>query len=427
MKKIIFLLTAIIALAQTPLRAAESTDTPPTAPFVRPPPEQSAWKIKVTRSSDDEKTQSEKGGDKSRVVVGIESTRFGETKRDVVTYSNDSKEEIWYVGRNVLTPYPDGTRVGIRAIEEGGIPVEPVSELGFPGLDWPSNDTYEGTVKKGGQQCRHYVKKGEGDRWEAWIGMESGLPVAAQFGNVIHTYTFTTAPTAPIPMPAMYVQALESVNKQSTRAGTLAESMPPTPPFVRPPPDHSAWTIKVTRPPVGDDAQKVNPEPKHKDVLAIVSAHYGDSKRDVVYYSDNSKVEIWYVGDAELVPYPNGSRIGVLAAGHEGVAIEPVSARGFPGLDWPSVDSYKDVAKIADQKCRHYVKVGDGDPWEAWIGMDSGLPVAARYGNVVHTYNFTESPSAPLQMPPAYAQALDAVKKQAARAAALSKKFRHVP
>lgn len=200
---------------------------------------------------------------------------------------------------------------------------------------------------------------------------------------------------------------------------------PPKPPFVRPPPSQSAWTIKVTRAAQTEDSQDAQPAKKQRVVVAIASTRYGESKRDVVNYSDGSKVEYWFVGGYGFWPYPGSSRVGVSASDLEDMTTnEPATSPGFPGLYWLSAESYQGVAKIGDVTCRHYLKGGEGDSWEAWIGLESGLPVAAKFGSVGHTYAFTTPPAVPLQMPAAYAQALEAVKKQAARAAALAEKFR---
>jgi hypothetical protein len=199
--------------------------------------------------------------------------------------------------------------------------------------------------------------------------------------------------------------------------------MPPKPPFVQPPPERSAWTIEVTRPEVEEVAQNAKNAQKQREVVEIASAHDGESKRDVVSYSDGSKREFWFVGEYALWPYPDGSRAGVSSGDSEVQLPEPVESPRFPGLAWLSADSYEDVAKMGGQQCRHYVRPGEGDVWEAYIGFESGLPVAARFGSVVHNYAFTTPPAGPLQMPEMFAQALEDVKEQAARAEALGKKF----
>jgi hypothetical protein len=196
---------------------------PPSPPFVLPPPERSAWLIKVTRSAQTEGAQDDQDARKARDVVAISSLRYAESKRDIVSYSDGFKKEVWFVSGNVFWLYPDGSTVGVSSENLDALMNEPVTSDRFPGLNWLNADTYEGIAKIGGQECRYYTSGGEEDRREAWIGLESQLPVAAKFGEVVHSYSFTTPPDAPPQMPAMYAKALEDVKKQAARAAALAE------------------------------------------------------------------------------------------------------------------------------------------------------------------------------------------------------------
>lgn len=198
----------------------------------------------------------------------------------------------------------------------------------------------------------------------------------------------------------------------------------PHAPFVAPVPDYCHWAIKITNPPAsGDPKSHATAVP-----VEIQSARTKELKMDLVKYSDGTSKQTWFYGKQMIFPYEGGKNLGSVNASFlmDQAAFGPcgnlVNSLGFPGLSWVGLKWFKDVVSIKGTDCFHYSAELEAEgkkvSAEAWIAVESGLPVVARFDSVGHAYEFFPPPSAMLQLPPEYAAVAhqDEVREQQVRA-----------
>lgn len=106
-----------------------------------------------------------------------------------------------------------------------------VLQGGFPELHWVNQNNHQGVVEYEERLCHYFsdevvtrvFEDTEDDtggtaevfesrsRHEAWIDIETGLPVAERTDGNMRTYDFEEL-TNPIPMPTEFIAALEKVD-----------------------------------------------------------------------------------------------------------------------------------------------------------------------------------------------------------------------
>lgn len=220
-----------------------------------------------------------------------------------------------------------------------------------------------------------------------------------------------------------------------------AEIPPPSPPFVAAPPDPSKWNIVVTRA-AGDSSAAPVPE-------ARTTATHSNGVEYFAVSSGGKDQEFWYFNNLSFTPASNDpSQIVPMAAAGAGPmpdgSLGPLTTGpGFPGFWWLGLNSYKDVVKYNGRACYHFLLVPPPEPAktevkkaspttkviggtvftseeegpsttrakpleaEAWIDVETKLPVAIRAGGLLHTYTFLAPPTSMLTLPPAMIAALD--------------------
>lgn len=212
------------------------------------------------------------------------------------------------------------------------------------------------------------------------------------------------------------------------------EIPPPTPPFINPPPDFSSWNILIADGLAKDPAAlKANGEVlvKHTKNIEFFQVSVGHLNKDIWYVNDtvlttadNDASQVLLLASPGAGPPPDGS-IGSLDSGP-----------GFAGFWWIGLNNYKGVVKFYNQTCYHYVitpspqiedapapqtlqidKIIGGKTFvkefegrnsssvkpieaEAWINVDSKLPVALLANGIFYYYTFLSPPSSMLELPP---------------------------
>ena len=179
----------------------------------------------------------------------------------------------------------------------------------------------------------------------------------------------------------------------------------PVPPWVAAPPEDSQWRITVK--PTKDNAAKAaNPgEKKERQLQEVLCQKVDKIKRDVQYFSDGTTDEYLYVDGKELMPLRPGSKEIMVSTGGDGgspdmnMRINPVSSKGFAGVAWIKEGDYRDTVQYLTVKCFHYVR--DAESWEAWVDVDTKMPVAFKTKDALYVYSF-ENPPTSLALPSAY-------------------------
>lgn len=211
------------------------------------------------------------------------------------------------------------------------------------------------------------------------------------------------------------------------------EIPPPTPPFINNPPDFSSWNILIADGLVKDSAAlkaKGQVFANHTKGIEFFQVSDGQTKKDTWYVNDmvlttadNDASQVLILASPGKGPPPDGS-IGSLNSGP-----------GFPGFWWIGLNNYKGVVKLYNQTCYHYAitpapepepvpapqmsqvdKVIGGKTFvkefegrnsssvkaleaQAWINVETKLPVALFANGIFHYYTFLPPPASILDLP----------------------------
>jgi hypothetical protein len=138
-------------------------------------------------------------------------------------------------------------------------------------------------------------------------------------------------------------------------------------------------------------------------VLDIIRT--GDIRRATLFFANQPSEEINEKDGTFFVPTGQGILMTRAVSQALGEGPYPFYSPGFLFADWlgrggPS--SFKDVAVYNQARCFHYQEGGD----EAWIDVDTMLPVAMKHDGIEADYQFQSPPTSPLQLPPEEATAL---------------------
>ena len=197
-------------------RAQETKVThPPAAPLVTPAPEYADSTVTVKYPTEPTPPPHAPKHHDWRYVE-VHSTKAGKLKRDLLTSRDGIKSEKWFVDSILLWTTPDGkVSVSDTSGAPPSMPEDPNPSVphGFPGVAWISLENFVGEVIYQKQVCYHYVAEGT----EAWIDVESKLPVAYQSAGTLYQFKFNPPPTEPLTMPPAYQKALDTVSQMRNR------------------------------------------------------------------------------------------------------------------------------------------------------------------------------------------------------------------
>ncbi len=219
--------------------AAQTPDEipPPKAPFVVPVPDMAQWTISVSYSASAGPAGADSSGKSEPKMPGntvkqIATTKTGSTKHDVILHSDGTAEDVWYVGRNLLTSAGNGT-VGVSDGSElnADFTMAPIlrergnltRSFGFPGLDWLKLKYYVGVAKdEGGAASYHYIlKNSDGIAAEAWIDVKTNYPIKYTGDGATYMFTFGSPPTDALVLPPAYAKAYAQLQAQQNYMNAL--------------------------------------------------------------------------------------------------------------------------------------------------------------------------------------------------------------
>jgi len=170
----------------------------------------------------------------------------------------------------------------------------------------------------------------------------------------------------------------------------------PQPPWIAPTPERAQWKVIYT--------ERTGDKPK-SDVLRRVIKEMNYTKTSPVacleiLWSDGSRVECWLV-DGYAIIQPTGNRnIRVISSaemknGYDDGYLDFFNQ--FPRFDWLSLECYDRVQTMDGKRCFHYIDTKLNS--EAWIEIQSNLPVARRVGDIFYKYVFLPLPDKQLEVP----------------------------
>ncbi|CAN5342639.1 hypothetical protein BH09VER1_BH09VER1_27650 [soil metagenome] len=196
---------------------------PPKPPFIASAPDPGDWTLLIKESS---ATQPGQGGSSKSGygIVEVHSTQVGKVKRDIITYAGGAKQERWFAENVLLWKGPDGDVIAGDMRDAGpgtgggSIPSVPT---GFPGLAWLSVSNYDKVVPLGKRSCYHFSQESK----DAWIDVETKLPVASKFGDLYFAYTFNSPPSEALKFPAEYQKTWDQYQARLNRAAEFQKSL----------------------------------------------------------------------------------------------------------------------------------------------------------------------------------------------------------
>jgi hypothetical protein len=162
----------------------------------------------------------------------------GNIARHELTLQNGTKQTIYIVEHYKLTFDAELKKVLITDLDrvDSELP-EQLFQRQFPGLEWLKPEFYNGVVNAFGQQCLYFlyrppevVPESEtpsddvaklSDQaaqrlsrslrsQEAWISLDTGLPIAYRNNGIVGRYAFQAKPSSKVVLPSEYVAALKA-------------------------------------------------------------------------------------------------------------------------------------------------------------------------------------------------------------------------
>lgn len=182
--------------------------------------------------------------------------------------------------------------------------------------------------------------------------------------------------------------------------GWAADEPPkPVPPYVAEPPKNGHWKISVqwidpsaVATPGAPATPPLPPSPTKINALEILKV--GDFRRALLTYGSRPPVTVDQRGIYVFTIDDDGQWASYAA----NAFMTPYAffSVKFPLTEWVGIDSYKDLVKYKGVQTFHY-KSGD---LEAWIAIDTMLPVGAKRPDAEITFEFLTPPTGPLPLDP---------------------------
>ena len=182
----------------------------------------SHWTIDYTYVNESKATGStgappQPGPGSPQQIERVEYTLTGRTAHVTTTLFNGENSEFYVFKDYKLLEDPSSHEIMVFDIGAMASPMDMFRE-DYPGFYGLSPSDYVNTEKNLGQVCLHLKK----ENLEAWLGAESGMPVAYKFGDQTGRYTFLPTPTDVMDLPKEYRQFLNSHFKKGPPPGQAA-------------------------------------------------------------------------------------------------------------------------------------------------------------------------------------------------------------
>lgn len=197
----------------------------------------------------------------------------------------------------------------------------------------------------------------------------------------------------------LFWPGLALVFAQAQDAGTA----PPQPvePFIAKVPEYGHWTIQLKHlsPPSAPGQPPPAPvTPADEPVLIDVIKAGKRWQVTQTFPTGKSQMYDQAAPDYILQPGPGGLQvITIFKLG--GATPYPYFTTGFLFAEWvhhAGLAAFQEVAKINNVPCFHYHQ----DVRDAWIAVDTLLPVKTAYANLEATFEFRDAPTGPLVFSP---------------------------
>lgn len=207
-----------------------------------------------------------------------------------------------------------------------------------------------------------------------------------------------------------------------------AQELTPTEPYLNRAPVYSQWTevfqpSKSSRAPAGSSTSG---PPEMKQMIVSKAE---TTRHESCQWTDGQISERWLYKGFVLFQQLGSSTVFILNSSNVDSLSNKVgydfSQSDFPKLNWLSKQTYEGVATVNKVQCYHFQKTVPAPvvpppagqkqaakpapplTMDAWIDVNTKLPVASDDGRWFTTYTFKEMPEKPLELPPVFAKALE--------------------
>lgn len=218
MRRILPIILALWGIAT--LHAQEKKLPPPTSPAIQRAADFAAWTVRFTYPKDKAKAQGEENpAPIPERVTALSVRKTNQTYHVLTEWQSGRKSEKWIIDGVQLQTAPGSTVVSLLPKPESAEFAQPdyldFSQGDFPELDWVSLNDYRGVQPYEGQPAYFFTSE-TGSKRSVFLS-ERQLPLQADFGSVVFTYTMGTPPATPLIPPQNFAQAL-AIHKRGKEA-----------------------------------------------------------------------------------------------------------------------------------------------------------------------------------------------------------------
>jgi|GEM_PF-2899838 len=190
----------------------------------------------------------------------------------------------------------------------------------------------------------------------------------------------------------------------ATLSGAEPRAKPPSPPYVRPVPEGSAWGVKIVAPAGKAGAGKGIPVQMTREVG-------GDGRqRGEIINADGEKILFFLVDGYILQKYDHSDRVALFPAPPAAAVGLPDRLRSpaFPDLDWVSARTYQGTETLNGEPCHRYAtgKSGERGDREVWIRISDRRPARLRSGATTFEFSPVRARPGEMMLPPPFQEAL---------------------
>ncbi len=186
---------------------------------------------------------------------------------------------------------------------------------------------------------------------------------------------------------------------------------PPSPPYVKQAGSSDGWIIHFPAPPA-TLSSALPGTPKQKTIKEIDVTKLDDKRREIFVWNNGSTSQHWYYSGLELSQDANATFV---SATNPFKASEETAAKAksdFYDFAWITLNDF--VGKTnspPNNSPKGLMMPAPLGAVEAWINIETGLPVAIKDARGQRTYQFTGETVASLTLPPMFQAEYDRVTK----------------
>ena len=198
----------------------------PSPPLVNQAPDFSSWVVRYPSASPGAGTARSRAN--ARKIKEVDVTKTDDLRREVTVYTDGTAGEFWRYGGLEIFLDPIGKYVNIMDTAKTQMAAANPTKTDFFDLGWIKAQDFVGNVALGGRDCYYFRRSGAAKSTatgqavedkeqvaagtaslEAWIDVNSRLPLAFKDQSGLRQYEFGAAPSARLTLPANMQKELD--------------------------------------------------------------------------------------------------------------------------------------------------------------------------------------------------------------------------